>query len=157
MTHVGGSLQAMRTLIARRAASSSSIALSIVSAVILLVVLLLPSFPPGLAGPQSVRAYHGRVTALLDPHRVDPSGAGGGFLPDARVLLLEGPSSGTELEAYLSGPGGQQDSNAYQVGEDVVVTVTDNPSGPPFVAVSDRWRLPQLLFLAGLFVLAVVV
>jgi len=147
----------MRTLIARRAASPSSIALSIVSAVLLLVVLLLPSFAPGVAGPQSVQAYHGRVTALLDPHRVDPSGAGGGFLPDARVLLLEGPSSGTQLEAYLSGPGGQQDSNGYRVGEDVVVTVTDNPSGPPFVAVSDRWRLPQLLFLAGLFVLAVIV
>jgi len=147
----------MRALQARFGASSSSIVLSAVSAAILLVVILLPNLAPSVAGPQVVQAYHGRVTALLDPHRVDPTGAGGGFLPDSRVLLLEGPDAGREVEAYLQGPGGQQDSNAYRVGEDVVVSYTLNPSGQPFVAVSDRWRLPQLFGLLALFVAAVVV
>jgi len=156
-TAARGSLASMQALQARFGVSSSSIVLSAVSATILVIVILLPNLAPSLAGPQVVQAYHGRVTALLDPHRVDPTGAGGGFLPDSRVLLLEGPDSGRELEAYLQGPGGQQDSNAYRVGEDVVVSFTQSPSGPPFVAVSDRWRLPQLLGLLALFVAAVVV
>jgi uncharacterized membrane protein len=147
----------MRAIQARFGASSTSIVLSTVSAGLLVVVLLLPNLAPSLAGPQVVQAYHGRLVALLDPHRPDPSGTGGGFLPDAQVLLLEGPEAGQTVEAYLQGPGGQQDSNGYRVGEDVVVTITDNPVGPPFVAVNDRWRLPQLFILAALFVAAVVV
>jgi uncharacterized membrane protein len=147
----------MRAIQKRFGASSTSVVLSAVSAVFLVVVVLLPNLAPSLAGPQVVQAWHGRVTALLDPHRPAPSGAGGGFLPDARVLMLEGPAAGQEVDAYLQGPGGQQDSNAYRVGEDVVVTFTDSPSGPPFVAVADRWRLPQLLLLTALFVGAVVV
>jgi uncharacterized membrane protein len=147
----------MRAIRARFGASSTSIVLSTVSAALLVVVLLLPNLAPSLAGPQVVQAYHGRLVALLDPHRPDPSGTGGGFLPDAQVLLLEGPEAGQTVEAYLQGPGGQQDSNGYRVGEDVVVTLTENPVGPPYVAVNDRWRLPQLFILAALFVAAVVV
>jgi uncharacterized membrane protein len=130
--------------------------MSAISLGLLLGVLLLPDLAPVASGPQVVHAWHGRITALLDPRRPDPSAPGGGFLPDARVLLLEGPQAGTEVEAYRQGPGGQQDSDAYRAGEDVVVTATDNPDGAPFVAIADRWRLPQLAVLAGLFVAAVV-
>jgi uncharacterized membrane protein len=147
----------MRAIRARFGAASTSVVLSTMSVALLLIVLLLPNLAPSLAGPQVVQAYHGRLIALLDPHRPDPSGSGGGFLPDAQVLLLDGPSAGRTVEAYLQGPGGQQDSNAYRVGEDVVVSLTDNPVGPPFVAVNDRWRLPQLFIFTALFVLAVVV
>jgi uncharacterized membrane protein len=147
----------MRAFRDRFGASSTSIVLSAVSAGFLLVVLLLPNLAPSLTGPQVVQAYHGRITAILDPHRPDPSAPGGGFLPDAQVQLLEGPATGQVIDAYLQGPGGQQDSNTYRVGEDVVVTITDSPDGEPFAAVSDRWRLPQLLILAFVFVLAVVV
>jgi uncharacterized membrane protein len=147
----------MRAIRARFGTSSTSVVLSTLSAGLLIVVLLLPNLAPSVAGPQVVQAYHGRLIALLDPHRPDPSGSGAGFLPDARVLLLDGPSAGQTVEAYLQGPGGQQDSNAYRVGEDVVVTLTDNPVGPPFVAVNDRWRLPQLLIFIALFVAAVIV
>jgi uncharacterized membrane protein len=136
-------------------ARRSSVVLVGVSAVLLLILLILPPLAPSVADPTATQAWHGRITALLDPHRPDPSGAG--FLPDARVLLLEGPQAGQEIEAYLEGPGGQQDTNAYRVGEDVVVTATGNPEGGTFLAVADRWRLPQLVALAGLFVLAVLV
>jgi uncharacterized membrane protein len=147
----------MRAFRERFGASSTSIVLSAVSAGFLLIVLLLPNLAPSLAGPQVVHAYHGQIAALLDPHRPDPNAEGGGFLPDAKVLLLEGPAAGQVIDAYLQGPGGQQDSNTYRVGEDVVVSITDSPDGRPFVAVSDRWRLPQLLALAAVFVAAVVV
>jgi uncharacterized membrane protein len=137
-------------------ASRSTVVLSVVSAALLLIVLLLPDLAKPLSGPSVVTAYHGRITALLDPHRPDPAGQGGGFLPDARVRLLEGPNADQEVEAYLQGPGGQQDSNAYRVGEDVVVTFTRTADGSEMAAVSDRWRLPQLALLGIVFVVAVV-
>jgi uncharacterized membrane protein len=146
----------VRAIRDRFGTATSSVVLSVLSLVLLLGVLLLPDLAPVASGPQVVHAWHGRITALLDPRRPDPSAPGGGFLPDARVLLLEGPDAGTEVEAYRQGPGGQQDSNAYRGGEDVVVTATDNPDGAPFVAIADRWRLPQLAVLAGVFVAAVV-
>jgi uncharacterized membrane protein len=138
------------------ATSRSAIILSAVSAGLLLIVLLLPDLSTPVSGPAAVSAYHGRVTALLDPHRPDPTGQGGGFLPDARVLLFEGPNAGKEIEAYREGPGGQQDSDAYRVGEDVIVSFTATADGGELAAVSDRWRLPQLAWLGVVFVAAVV-
>jgi len=138
------------------AASRSTIIVSAVSAAVLLLVLFLPDLSRPVSGPSLITAHHGRVDALLDPHRPDPSGLGGGFLPDARVALLEGPRAGQEVEAYLEGPGGQQDSNAYRVGEDVVVTFTRTADGSEMAAVSDRWRLPQLALLSLVFVAAVI-
>ena len=128
-----------------------------VSAALLVIVLLLPDLGPAPSGPEPVAAYHARIVALLDPHRPNPADPGGGFLPDSRVLTLDGPGAGQEVEAYLEGPGGQQSSAVYRVGDEVVVTSTGAPQGPPFVAVSDRWRLPQLAFLAAAFALAVIV
>ena len=62
------------------------------------------------------------------------------------------------MEAYLEGPGGQQDTTGYRVGEEVVVTFTQTGDGSPtFVAVQDRWRLPQLGWLLFAFGLAVIV
>ncbi|MEA2606054.1 MAG: hypothetical protein QOI00_811 [Chloroflexota bacterium] len=146
----------MRPLTARAWPLSGTLRVTLLSLAILAALVLLPNFGPTLGGSAPVVAWHARVTAILDPHRPDPTGSGGGFLPDARVLLLEGPLAGTEVEAYRQGPGGQQDGNAYRVGEDVVVTSTGNPQGGTFLAIEDRWRLPQLVGLTGLFAAAVV-
>jgi uncharacterized membrane protein len=132
------------------------VVLPAISGALLLLVLLLPDLGPSVAGPQVLAAYHGRIVALLDPRRPDPTESGGGFLPDSRVVLLEGPQSGQQVEAYLQGPGGQQDISGYRVGDDVVVTFTETGDSPTFVAVQDRWRLPQLGWLALAFGLAVV-
>jgi uncharacterized membrane protein len=142
----------------RTASPLRLVVLPAISVALLLLVLLLPDLGPPVTEQQVLTAYHGRIVALLDPHRPDPTGAGGGFLPDSRVLLLEGPQTGQEVEAYLQGPGGQQEVTGYRVGEDVVVTFTQTGDGSPsFVAVQDRWRLPQLGWLVIAFVLAVVV
>lgn len=137
--------------------AARTLALPLVSVGLLLIVLLLPDLGPTPTGPEPVTAFHARIVALLEPQRTNPAAPGAGFLPDARVLVLEGPQAGTEVEAYLEGPGGQQSSTAYKVGDEVVMTSTAAPNGPPFVAVSDRWRLPQLAILAAVFGLAVVV
>jgi uncharacterized membrane protein len=138
------------------AASRSTIVLSAVSAALLLVVVLLPDLAKPVSGTPVMTAVHGRITARLDPHRPDPTGQGGGFLPDARVVLLDGPRTGQEVEAYLEGPGGQQNSDTYRVGEEVVVTFTATTDGSETATVSDRWRLPQLVWLGLVFVVAVV-
>jgi uncharacterized membrane protein len=132
-------------------------ALPLVSGALLIVVLLLPDLGPAPSGPEPVAAYHARIVALLDAHRPNTADPGSGFLPDSRVLMLDGPQAGQEVEAYLEGPAGQQSGAAYRVGDEVVVTSTGDPQGVPFVAVSDRWRLPQLAFLAAAFALAVIV
>lgn len=141
----------------RLAAPVRLLVLPAISGVLLLLVLALPDLGPPLSGSEVMTAYHGRIVTLLDPHRPDPTGEGGGFLPDAKVLLLEGPQTGQEVEAYLQGPGGQQDNTGYRVGEDVVVTFNETGDGSAsFAAVQDRWRLPQLGVLALVFALAVV-
>jgi uncharacterized membrane protein len=143
-------------LLRRLPPRSRAVVLLVVAAVLLLLVLALPDLGPPVTGPDVLSAYHARVVALLDPHRPDPSGEGGGFLPDARVLLLEGPQTGQQVDAYLQGPGGQQDNTGYRLGEDVVVTFNEmGDASPTFVAVQDRWRLPQLGLLALVFGLAV--
>jgi uncharacterized membrane protein len=120
------------------------------------VVLAAPDFGPASTGPPAVAAYHARLVALLGENRSDPSALGSGFLPDSRVLLLEGPLTGQQVEAYLQAPGGGQGLPAYAVGDDVLVTITDAPSGPPFIAISDRWRLAELAIIFVLFIAAVV-
>jgi uncharacterized membrane protein len=124
----------------------------------LLLVIPVIVFAP--APPQSdvapVEAFHGRIVALLGGQRTDLSQPDGGFLPDARVELLDGPDAGQQLDAYLQAPGESQLVATYEVGDEVVVTRTVTPDGPPFVAVVDRWRLPQLLWLVILLAVAAV-
>ena len=139
-----------------RVSRISAFAVPLVSIALIVGVLLLPDLGPKPTGPEPVAAYHARIVELLGSHRPNPNDPGAGFLPDARVLMLEGPNAGKQVDAYLEGPGGQQNATGYRAGEDVVVTETRDPTGTPFVAVSDRWRLPQLAILAAVFALAVV-
>jgi len=60
------------------------------------------------------------------------------------------------MDAFLQGPEGQLQIPDYKVGDEVVVSFSLEPDST-FVAVSDRWRVPALLFVTGIFALAVVV
>jgi len=121
---------------------------------LLVLVLALPDLAAVLREPQSVTAYHGRITAIES--QPQPLPGGGGFGPDATVLLLDGPQAGQTTGAYLVGPGGTEEIASFHVGDDVVVTFTPQPGGAPFVAVQDHWRLPQLGLLVLLFAAAVI-
>jgi uncharacterized membrane protein len=120
------------------------------------LLLLLPdlSHPVDL-GREAVSAFRGRIVDIL-PARNDPS-TGLPPVPIARVVVLDGDRAGQTLEAYLSGPGGSQSIAGYGPGDEVVVTVTDSADGSePFIAVSDRWRIPWLALLGAFFALVVV-
>jgi uncharacterized membrane protein len=76
---------------------------------------------------------------------------------DLRVLLLDGTEAGTEVWAFLGMASTAARPDDFAVGDEVVVTFTRQPDGPPFVAVSDRWRLPVLGLLLLTFIVAVLV
>jgi uncharacterized membrane protein len=74
------------------------------------------------------------------------------------VIALEGDKAGQTIDAYLSGPGGSQIVAGYHAGDEVVVTITQSPDETtPFVAVSDRWRIPYLEWLGVVFAAVVLV
>jgi uncharacterized membrane protein len=127
-----------------------------------LVLIAAVAFLPDLGRPVAdeergvVTAFRGRIVAINQPP-VDPD-PGTPPVPSATVTALDGPRAGETFEALLAGPGGSQSIAGYEAGDEVVVTITQAPDGgEPFVAVSDRWRLPSLQLLALVFAAAVLV
>jgi uncharacterized membrane protein len=116
--------------------------------VLLFVLSLIPDLTPPSSEPPPVVLVHARIVELLDT---------GGVLgsPDARVIVVDGPQAGTMLDAYLQGPSGQQEVPRYLVGDEVIVNISQQGEDANFVAVADRYRVPALAALLGLFAVAV--
>ncbi|HEX6869296.1 MAG TPA: YibE/F family protein, partial [Candidatus Limnocylindrales bacterium] len=103
------------------------------------------------AGEAPVLLVRGRILELLastEPGR-----------PDARIEVVRGvaggPAAGDVIDGVIQGSGGAGDRPDLAVGDEVIVQVSSDPDAP-FVAVSDRYRVPLLAWLVGLFALAVV-
>ena len=131
----------------------------ILGGVILIVLItLIPDLaPPSPDIGPPVEAYHGRIVEIIPPDR-SGSGAGGAPVFTAQVEILEGNLQGQVLTAFLEGPGGSQLVAGYRAGDEVVVTITEDPgTGEPYVAVADRWRFAPLALLIILFAVGVTV
>jgi uncharacterized membrane protein len=125
-------------------------AVALTGAVVLLVGLwFLPDLTPPATQPVPVELAHGRIVALLPQ---DPNEQG----PNVRIEVIGGPRDGEVLEGFTQGPSGQLFVPDYEVGDEVVVGLSLEPEGS-FIAVSDRWRIPALAGILGLFAMAVVV
>jgi uncharacterized membrane protein len=121
---------------------------ALLGGIVLLVGLwLLPDLTPPPASPPPVELRHGVVEAFMPPTD-DPS------IPDVIVRVLEGPHAGELVEGYLQGPAGQQEVPVYEIGDEVVVSLSTGPD-ETFVAVSDRYRAPLFAAVIGFFALAV--
>jgi uncharacterized membrane protein len=118
-------------------------------AVLLIALWLIPDLTPPAAEEPPFQLVRGRILALL-PVGTDPT------RPDVRIEVVGGPNDGDILEGYLQGPSGQLDLPEYAVGDDVVVSLSREPDST-FIAVSDRWRIPVLAGVLGLFAAAVTV
>jgi uncharacterized membrane protein len=118
-------------------------------AALVVALLLLPDLGPSSRPQTGIELGHGRIVELLDPG-ADPAA------PEALVLLLDGSRAGEELEAFLQGPSGQLEVPDYRVGDEVVVSQSLEPDSV-YVAVADRWRIPALAIMFGLFAAAVVI
>jgi len=124
-------------------------AVALVGAGVLLVGLwLLPDLAPPPTQSSPVELAHGRIVALI-PRGVDEQG------PNVRIEVIGGPRDDEILEGFTQGPSGSQFIPDYKVGDEVVVSLSLEPEGS-FIAVSDRWRIPALTAIIGLFAVAVV-
>lgn len=99
---------------------------------------------------ESVLLVHGRIVEV-EPGS-DPS------QPNARVVVIDGvpggPAAGDTVEGFVQGS--TQAAPDYRVGDEVIVEVSNDPE-VGFVAISDRYRVPTLAMLLGLFAAAVVI
>jgi uncharacterized membrane protein len=117
---------------------------------LLIALWLIPDLTPPSSQPPPVRLVHARIIELL-PNTGDPN------QPDARVMVVDGPGAGTTLDSYLQGPSGQQEVPRYAIGDEVIVNVSQQGEDQDFVAVADRYRVPALGALLGLFAVAVTI
>ncbi len=114
---------------------------------ILAALWALPPLAPPAPAPPELQLVHGRIVELL-PASDDPS------VPDVRIRVLDKTNFGQVLDGHLEGPSGSQDKPRYGVGDEVVVQVSTTPDGT-YVAVADRWRIPALVALLGIFAVVV--
>lgn len=139
----------LRSLLAQTAFVRAAAGLALV-----LGLLAIPDLGPGpVPGYRPVDALHGRIESIAAaPDATGPAA------PRAKVRLIDGPRAGELVDAWLTGPGGSQLVADYRPGDEVVVTITQAADGgPPFVAITDRWRLPALGWLLAAFCAAVVI
>jgi uncharacterized membrane protein len=69
----------------------------------------------------------------------------------ALVLFLDGPFAGQQGQGLVQGPSGSVQVPDYHPGDEVVVEVDTAPDGTKSMALVDRWRLPLLGTLLGIF------
>ena len=113
------------------------------------IFVLVPDVTPRTPAMESVLLVHGRIIEV-EPGS-DPS------QPNARVLVMDGvaggPSAGDIVQGFVQGM--TQATPDYGVGDDVIVEVSNDPE-VGFAAIADRYRVPTLAALLGLFAAAVV-
>ena len=121
-------------------------------ALLLIVFVLVPDISPRASGLPPVQLVRGRIVELLTV--TDPSE------PDARIAVVQGidggPATGDVIEGFLQGPNGIEARPDFVVGDEVIVNISTDPQFH-FVAVNDRYRVPTLALLLGLFAVAVTV
>jgi uncharacterized membrane protein len=121
---------------------------------VLLVVtfLLVPDLAPQSDVLPPVQLVHGRVVELLEV--ADPSE------PDVRIEVVTGidggPATGDIVEGFLQGPNGLEARPEFAVGDEVIVNISTDPEFG-FIAINDRYRVPTLALLLGVFATAVIV
>ena len=125
-------------------------ALAAGTVLLLVVFLLVPDITPRASALPPVQLVHGRIVELLTT--TDPA------VPDARIEVVEGipggPATGDIIDGFVQGPNGLEARPDFAVGDEVIVNISTDPDFG-FVAVNDRYRVPTLALLLGLFAAAV--
>jgi uncharacterized membrane protein len=125
-------------------------ALAVGFALVLGVLVLVPDVTPRTPASGAVVLVHGRIVEI-EPGS-NPS------QPNARVEVLDGvpggPATGDIVNGFVQGT--TEAAPDYHVGDEVIVETSSDPEFG-FVAITDRYRVPTLAMLVGLFAAAVVV
>ena len=113
------------------------------------IFLLVPDVTPRTPAMESVLLVHGRI--------IEVEAGSNPSQPNARVLVIDGvqggPAAGDIVEGFVQGT--TQAAPDYRVGDEVIVEVSNDPE-IGFAAIADRYRVPTLAALLGLFAAAVV-
>jgi uncharacterized membrane protein len=121
-------------------------------ALVIGILVLTPDITPRTGELAPVLLAHGRILEVLPA--ADPSE------PDVRLEVLEdvtdGPSRGDVVDGFLQGPTGLESRPDFEVGDEVIVNISTDPQAG-FIAVNDRYRIPTLALLLGIFAVAVTV
>lgn len=114
------------------------------------ILVLVPDVTPRTAAMESVLLVHGRII------EVEPGSTPS--QPNARIVVIDGvpggPAAGDVVEGFVQGT--TEAAPDYHVGDEVIVEVSNDPE-VGFVAITDRYRVPTLAMLLGLFAAAVVI
>jgi uncharacterized membrane protein len=114
------------------------------------ILVVVPDLTPRTPAMESVLLVHGRI--------VDVQPGENASQPNARVVVIDGvpggPKAGDTVEGFVQGT--TDAAPDYRIGDDVIVEVSNDPE-TGFVAIADRYRVPTLSLLLGLFAAAVVV
>ena len=118
--------------------------------IVLAIFLLVPDIAPRPSGLPPVELVHGRILKITPND--DPG------IPDVQIQVVEGipggPKTGEVVEGFLQGPNGLESRPEFTVGDDIIVNISTDPDAG-FIAVNDRYRVPTLALLLGLFAAAV--
>ncbi len=126
---------------------------ALTAGVVLLVVtfLVVPDLAPQTDELPPVQLVHGRVVELLEA--ADPSE------PDVRIEVVTGieggPATGDIVDGFLQGPTGLEARPEFAVGDEVIINISTDPEFG-FIAINDRYRVPTLALLLGIFAAAVI-
>lgn len=116
------------------------------------VLVLVPDITPRSSDLPPVQLVHGRIVEVLPA--TSPSE------PDVRIEVIEGipggPATGEIVDGFLQGPNGLEARPDFTLGDEVIVNISTDPDAG-FVSVNDRYRVPTLALLLGLFAVAVTV
>lgn len=115
---------------------------------VLLIGVILPDLSPAPTQPPPVELHRGRIVEFLTGNDVTAA--------DVRIELTAGPQRGETVDGYLQGPAGQQAIPRYDIGDEVIVNVSQEPESV-FISVADLYRVPVLAALLLLFSAAVTV
>ena len=117
--------------------------------VLLAILAILPDLGPQATEPPPIELVRGRLVEII-PAGTDPTE------PDVQVAVLDGPRAGTVVAGWLQGPSGSQETPRYELGDEVIVNISQDPGGE-FIAITDLWRIPTLALLLALFAVAVTI
>lgn len=127
-------------------------ALAVGVGLLLALFLLVPDITPRASGLPPVQLVRGRIVEFIEAP--EPT------MPDVRIEVTQGiedgPATGDIVEGFLQGPNGLEARPEFLVGDEVIVNISTDPVAG-FVAVNDRYRIPTLALLLGLFAVAVTV
>lgn len=116
------------------------------------VLVLVPDITPPSSDLPPVQLVRGRIVEVLPA--TSPSE------PDVHIEVIEGipggPATGEIVDGFLQGPNGLEARPDFTLGDEVIVNISTDPDAG-FVSVNDRYRVPTLALLLGLFAVAVTV